>query len=164
MIYHYFSGYNTVVTIIWWMISIFVWRSLFNIMKTSIIICGINIIPVLHYWMLTKPPAPFVCMNHRNLARLVCRSRACYYVRVTVYCYASPKWCTLIWSLITQADKMSLHVWWTLFSYLITFSGSWKTIIFLFKNICSCFLCPSNLAWSKWAVSSVNSQQQNSSC
>lgn len=111
-----------------------------------------------------KAPLPFVCMNRRNLTRLVCRSRACYYVHVNVYCCASPKWYTLIWSLITQVDKMSLHVWWTLFSYLITFSGSWKTIIFLFKNICSCFLCPSNLAWSKWAVSSENSQQQNSSC
>ena len=122
MIYHYFSGYNTVVTIIWRMIFIFVWKSLFNIVKTSITICSINIIPILHYWMLTKPPSPFVCMNRRNLTRLVCRSHSCYYIHVNVYCYISPKWYTLSWSLITQVDKMSLYVQWTLFSNLITFS------------------------------------------
>ena len=118
-----------------------------------------------------KAPLP-LCMNRRNLTRLVCRSRSCYYIHVNVYCYISPKWYTLSWSLITQVDKMSLHVRWTLFSNLITFSDVIRSpftsperlIVFLFKNICSRFLCSDKLAWSKWAVSSENCQQQNSSC
>ena len=80
-----------------------------------------------------KAPLPFVCMNHRNLTRLVCRSRACYYVHVNVYCCASPKWYTLIWSLITQVDKMSLHVWWTLFSIWLHFLVPERLSFFFLK-------------------------------